>query len=72
MAHLLQGLVRQRDAISQALQEGGRVFVLRICWHALQGALHVICHAQQAAHKLLHGQKYCEGDIGKCAVTWLI
>ena len=58
--HLLQGLVRQRYAASQALQEGRGVLVLlRICWHALQGALHVVRDAQQAAHELLHGRPQC-------------
>ena len=70
--HLLQGLVRQRNAAPQALQEGCRVLVLlRICWHALQGALQVVRDAQQAAHEFLQGRPQCCEAAGRCAVARL-
>ena len=65
--------MRQRYAAPQALQEGCRVLMLlRICWNALQGALHIVRNAQQAAHKFLHGGPQCRKIVGDCAATWLI
>ena len=45
--------MRQRYAAPQALQEGCRVLMLlRICWNALQGALHIVRNAQQGRSQI--------------------